>query len=94
MPTRSFGTAGTKDKRGVTTQRCTVFRVQPDQLRNLNRKLNGIKLGNFKFVNERLGLGDLKGNKFVVVLRDVRDPIERVSKAVEELKNGFINYYG
>ncbi|GJM89011.1 hypothetical protein PR202_ga05604 [Eleusine coracana subsp. coracana] len=47
LQSRSFGFAGTKDKRAVTTQQVTVFKVQANKLAALNNRLFGIKVGNF-----------------------------------------------
>ncbi|KAF1892198.1 hypothetical protein Lal_00036557 [Lupinus albus] len=41
---RSFGFAGTKDKRAVTTQRVTVYKKQASKLASLNKRLIGIKV--------------------------------------------------
>ena len=59
-----FGYAGTKDKRGVTTQLMSVERVPIEHLRALNKKLIGIRIGKFQYSTERLKLGHLRGNKF------------------------------
>ncbi|XP_066364846.1 multisubstrate pseudouridine synthase 7-like isoform X1 [Miscanthus floridulus] len=103
---RSFGFAGTKDKRAVTTQqaripqvynsRVTVFKVQASRLAALNNRLFGIKVGNFCYVKEGLVLGQLTGNRFTITLRGVTAESEDMIKnAVDGLgKNGFINYYG
>ena len=78
--------AGMKDKRGVTTQFCTVFRKSPKDLLvmngtnqnnrkgggNTNNKGTGIlRLGSFSYVNKELKLGLLNGNRFDIVLRNV-----------------------
>mmetsp|Transcript_17915 Transcript_17915/g.21926 ORF Transcript_17915/g.21926 Transcript_17915/m.21926 type:complete len:750 (-) Transcript_17915:143-2392(-) len=77
--------AGMKDKRGVTTQFCTVFRKTPDRLLILNQnqknasgggntKGNGssiLRVGNFSYVKGELRLGMLSGNRFDIVLRNV-----------------------
>lgn len=93
---RSFGFAGTKDKRAVTTQQVTVFKVQASRLLALNKRLFGIKVGNFCYVKEGLVLGQLTGNRFTITLRGVTAESEDMIKiAVDGLgKNGFINYYG
>ncbi|KAJ1263581.1 hypothetical protein BS78_09G196800 [Paspalum vaginatum] len=65
---RSFGFAGTKDKRAVTTQQVTVFKVQASRLASLNNRLFGIKVGNFCYVKEGLVLGQLMGNRFTITL--------------------------
>lgn len=65
--------AGTKDKRGVTTQALTIPYVEPSRAAGVNNKLIGItKIGNFSAVNSRLDLGDLQGNQFKVILRDLK----------------------
>jgi tRNA pseudouridine13 synthase len=65
--------AGNKDKRAVTSQLCTVFKYPAENLRVLNERLRGIKVGNYRYVDKPLELGDLLGNRFVVVLRFVHD---------------------
>uniref|UniRef100_A0A0D9WIF8 TRUD domain-containing protein n=1 Tax=Leersia perrieri TaxID=77586 RepID=A0A0D9WIF8_9ORYZ len=96
LQSRSFGFAGTKDKRAVTTQQVTVFKVSANRLAALNNRLFGIKVGNFSYVKEGLVLGQLMGNRFTITLRGVVAGSEEIIKAaVEGLgKNGFINYYG
>ncbi|KAG8068084.1 hypothetical protein GUJ93_ZPchr0005g16303 [Zizania palustris] len=96
LQSRSFGFAGTKDKRAVTTQQVTVFKVSANRLAALNNRLYGIKVGNFSYVKEGLVLGQLMGNRFTITLRGVVAESEDIIKpAVEGLgKNGFINYYG
>ncbi|KAF3327559.1 multisubstrate pseudouridine synthase 7 isoform X1 [Carex littledalei] len=93
---RAFGFAGTKDKRSVSTQQVTIFKVHPKRLAALNSRLFGIKIGNFCYVKEGLVLGQLKGNHFTITLRDVvGDSEEIIRNAADSLgKQGFINYYG
>jgi len=109
MNVKSFQFGGTKDRRGVTTQRVSVYRVHAEQLARLNGRLRGSKIGDFKHQKEGLELGDLGGNEFVITLRDCHFPGEDglavherlelakkiVNDAVESFKaGGFINYYG
>ncbi|RXI01971.1 hypothetical protein DVH24_015320 [Malus domestica] len=68
---RSFGFAGTKDKRAVTTQRVTVFKKLASKLAALNDRLIGIKVGDFCYVTEGLVLGQLLGNRFTITLSDL-----------------------
>lgn len=90
-----FAFAGTKDGRAITVQCVSVFRVDARNLQGLNKVLNNIHVGNFEFKKTPLKLGDLKGNRFVVVLRDV-DANESLIKTLMSSLNslGFINYYG
>jgi len=41
---------GLKDKRAVTTQHVTAYRIPAQRLRDLNPKLFSIRLGNFTYV--------------------------------------------
>ncbi|XP_057871903.2 multisubstrate pseudouridine synthase 7 [Cryptomeria japonica] len=96
VQTRSFGFAGTKDKRAVTTQRVTIFKQEASRIAALNKRLYGIKVGDFCYVKDGLVLGQLSGNRFTITLRGVvagRHDI--IKEAAEGLgKNGFINYFG
>ncbi|KAI3687206.1 hypothetical protein L1987_80900 [Smallanthus sonchifolius] len=93
---RSFGFSGTKDKRAVTTQQITVFKQRASKLASLNKRLIGIKVGDFCYVNEGLLLGQLHGNRFTITLRGVAADSEDTVKAAADAlgKHGFINYFG
>ncbi|XP_065852993.1 multisubstrate pseudouridine synthase 7 [Euphorbia lathyris] len=93
---RSFGFAGTKDKRAITTQGVTVFKQHASRLAALNDRLIGIKVGDFCYVKEGLLLGQLLGNRFTVTLRGVvADSEDTIKGSAESLgKHGFINYFG
>ncbi|XWS42491.1 hypothetical protein CRYUN_Cryun16bG0018400 [Craigia yunnanensis] len=93
---RSFGFAGTKDKRSVSTQRVTVFKQHASKLAALNERLFGIKVGDFCYVKDDLLLGQLLGNRFTVVLRGiVADSEDTIKASAESLgRHGFINYFG
>ncbi|KAG6506089.1 hypothetical protein ZIOFF_031404 [Zingiber officinale] len=93
---RSFGFAGTKDKRSVSTQRVTIFKQRAKRLSELNSRMFGIKVGDFCYVNEGLVLGQLTGNHFTITLRGISaDSEDIIKEATDSLwRNGFINYYG
>lgn len=107
MKPQSFQFAGTKDRRGVTVQRVSVFRVFADRMIGVGHTLRNAKIGNFEYQPSGLQLGQLAGNEFVITLRNCQfgddvDPQDRVSHAsqivgcaIQNLKqNGFLNYYG
>lgn len=109
LHSRNFAFAGTKDRRGVTVQRISAYRVQSARLAGLGRDLRNAKIGGFKYEPAPLSLGDLHGNEFNITLREAHfdgeeglAPQERLElatriarKASSDLKsNGFINYYG
>ncbi|KAJ1942256.1 multisubstrate pseudouridine synthase 7, partial [Linderina pennispora] len=91
-----FGMAGTKDKRGVTVQKCSSFKIEHSRLIWASLKLQGARLGNFSYAPRDLSLGDLAGNQFQIVLRYVEgaDPVS-LQPVLDGITNtGFINYFG
>ncbi|KAJ3292887.1 EF-hand domain-containing member C2, partial [Borealophlyctis nickersoniae] len=96
MSSKVFTYAGTKDKRAITVQRVSAYRVEAERLAALNKTLKNMMAGDFRYTTKRLDLGDLSGNHFVITLRDVDTPSEdTIHKSLESLRDkGFINYYG
>ncbi|KAG0448010.1 hypothetical protein HPP92_028042, partial [Vanilla planifolia] len=99
----SFGFAGTKDKRAITTQRVSVFKLHPKRLSALNSRLHGIKVGNFGFIAVLILMPYcfypvMKWKGFFLlaccrsVVADSRDTIKAAADGLG--RNGFINYYG
>ncbi|KAH0267424.1 pseudouridine synthase TruD/Pus7, partial [Aureobasidium melanogenum] len=105
---KNFQFAGTKDRRGVTVQRVSAYRIAADRLQGINSTLRQARLGGFKYMPQGLDLGDLYGNEFTITLRDCTFPgqqgdaaarLENAKKitadAVSQFQErGFINYYG
>lgn len=97
---RSIRYAGTKDRRAVTVQKMCIAKGDVTRINSLNKQLRGIKLGSFSYSDEGINLGDLKGNEFVITIRNVQTSGEKpVSEIVDEnfqtlKEKGFINYYG
>lgn len=105
---KNFQFAGTKDRRGVTVQRVSAYRVAADRLQGVNPTLKQARLGGFKYNPQGLELGELFGNEFVITLRDCTFPGQHgeaaaqleaakhiVGEAVSQFQErGFINYYG
>ncbi|XP_026095470.1 pseudouridylate synthase 7 homolog isoform X1 [Carassius auratus] len=90
-----FSYMGTKDKRAVTVQEIAVLKISAERLSHLNKCLMNLKLGNFSYKKQPLKLGELQGNHFTVVLRNISGSLEQVEQAMTSLKEtGFINYYG
>ena len=104
ISTQSFGIAGNKDKRASTTQYCTVYRTHAHKLIGLNSRMKYQQLyvGNYRYVDQPLRLGELNGNRFNIVLRDIQcaqsnnkhDTVQHIIAACESIQNGFVNYYG
>ncbi|KAI8051485.1 pseudouridine synthase [Syncephalis plumigaleata] len=96
LHSKVFSYAGTKDRQAVTVQRVVAHKVTADRLLQVNKNRAPVRVGNFRYVKKALRLGDLGGNRFVIVLRDVKGCSEEALKtSLESLgKYGFINYYG
>ena len=75
-----FKVAGTKDKRAISTQKVCIPFVNAEKLksaskgmkRNWRRSGERAYVGNFSYEKESLELGDLQGNHFSIVLRDIK----------------------
>ena len=89
--------AGTKDKRAVTTQ-LFCFEVPEDRVRAL--RLSDVEILETHTTDRRLELGDLLGNQFRVVIRDLAEPpkeaeaIFGATAAELEVLGGSPNFFG
>ncbi|KAF8709464.1 tRNA pseudouridine synthase D (TruD), partial [Rhizoctonia solani] len=104
VPPRELSTAGTKDKRGVTTQRVCLKRGRftvEDVWKITNsltgrrspedvvkqRGERGVRVSDINYRKGYLELGMLKGNEFVITLRNVKaESPEVIDKAMGSLK--------
>lgn len=99
-----FSYAGLKDKKAITYQAMVVRKVTPERLKNIEKELEKKRMNilNIRSVDDSLRLGQLKGNHFDIVIRNLKNQIndstnlrERILEAIENVKNkGFVNYYG
>lgn len=67
---RRFSFAGTKDRRAVTTQRVSAWKISKEQLEDL--KIKDITLKPIQYSQEPVRLGDLWGNRFTVVVKGAK----------------------
>ncbi len=89
----SFGYAGTKDRRALTTQLCSVWGASPKQLKSLS--IRDIQISGAWASGKRLQLGDLAGNAFTITVRGAKPRSSaKVKKILSELKGAFPNYFG
>uniref|UniRef100_H2ZX24 Pseudouridylate synthase 7 homolog n=1 Tax=Latimeria chalumnae TaxID=7897 RepID=H2ZX24_LATCH len=87
--------SGLETKKYLFNQQIGLLRVSAQRLAHLNKCLMNFKLGNFSYKNHPLKLGELQGNHFTVVLRNITGTAEQVEQAMISLRDiGFINYYG
>ncbi len=88
--------AGTKDKRAVTTQLMTIADCSKENLTTLTIK--DVTLTPVYKVQQPLHLGDLKGNQFTIIIRDIsRNKITTVLPKYLDFFHetpGFPNYFG
>jgi tRNA pseudouridine13 synthase len=106
---KSYGFAGTKDRRACTVQRVSVKRQTAERMAGISKKLYNAAIGDFEYKKYDIGLGDLLGNEFVITLRDCHFENEGelpfderlqlakdvIAQAVKDFsEKGFINYYG
>lgn len=104
---KSIGYAGTKDKRAITAQRISAYKLEPQKLLKINSARCPLHVGNIEFHSKPLSLGQLSGNHFTIVLRDVnlnesvditadtKDDTVVLNEALELWKKrGFVNYFG
>ena len=100
-----FNYTGVKDKKAVTYQNVTVEGLNIKDLTSFNEAFQGneLEISNIEKVDKRLRLGDLSGNLFRIVVRDVEVEQSRdinlvtkvVATAVTNVRqNGFVNYFG
>ncbi|KAJ8269803.1 hypothetical protein COCON_G00124100 [Conger conger] len=90
-----FSYMGTKDKRAITVQEIAVLKISAERLGHLNKCLMNFRLGNFSYRKHPLKLGELQGNHFTVIIRNISGTEEQVTQAMSSLRDvGFINYYG
>jgi tRNA pseudouridine13 synthase len=91
---RRIGWAGTKDRRAVTTQLISIYKATPEAVENI--RLKDITLEVIRQQNTQLSLGDLRGNRFDIVIRDCRAPDlkETVRQITTDVAQGIPNYYG
>lgn len=94
VPPKQMGVAGQKDARGITRQMMSVEHRDPARVASLS--LPRMKILNVSRHGNKLKTGHLKGNRFVIKIRDVI--VERFTDTeavIEQLtQKGVPNFYG
>lgn len=91
---KRIGWAGTKDRNAVTVQYVSLYNVKSEDVNALEIKdMELVPVGTHQF---SLGLGNLEGNKFRVVIRGCssKDLENNVCEITESIKSGIPNYFG
>lgn len=91
---RAIGYAGLKDARAVTRQTISIENVSPEQVRQL--AVPGLKILDVRRHENKLKLGRLAGNRFVIRIRRVeREALPRAEAIFDRLRTwGVPNYFG
>lgn len=80
---KDIGFAGTKDRRAVTTQLMSVKGVSRERIDKI--EFENIEVEYLGRATQPISLGDLEGNRFEIILRDV----DKVPKSIERFPNLF-----
>jgi tRNA pseudouridine13 synthase len=92
---KQFQIAGIKDKRGLTTQRVSLFKVPAERVAQCNGKFAGLAVGDFSYETQPIALGTSGGNHFTLIFREFEGEDESVKRNVDSLASrGFLNYFG
>ncbi len=85
--------AGLKDRRALTAQRISVPKSALDNLRRLN--LSRIWIRDFTYSRRPINVGDLWGNRFSILVREIETPCERALSNLLRLQDHHLmNYFG
>jgi len=95
---KRMGFAGMKDKKALTRQWLCVSNIKPEELLNLENHLHNVKILSIMPNEKKLRIGQLLGNKFRILIREL-DDIQRATKTANKvlsklLETGVPNYYG
>jgi len=89
-----IGYAGLKDKNATTTQFISIPLIKEKYLKHFNTK--NVKILNIFRDNKKINIGDLKGNKFKITLKDIDEKdifiIYQILSQIQ--KHGMPNYFG
>ncbi|OED30280.1 tRNA pseudouridine(13) synthase TruD [Methanosphaera sp. WGK6] len=92
------GFAGMKDRSAITRQWLCISNITPEELPNFEEVLHNVKVLDIKQNQKKLRMGQLKGNKFKINIKNTDDPCEDKKIAEEVLESlkitGVPNYYG
>jgi tRNA pseudouridine13 synthase len=88
---KSAGFAGTKDRVSQSTQLCSLFGAEPEQLAQVHIK--DLKINGAWKSDKKMELGMLAGNHFTIKVRDVSGA-ENLEENIAAMNGVFPNYFG
>ena len=93
---KRIGYAGLKDKRAITCQQISIYLPDEGLIKKFGVK--GLEIRNPKWSKDRTELGHLKGNEFIITIRDISNTEEEIKKILEEFiiesEKGVPNFFG
>jgi len=93
LPRNLVSYAGLKDKRAVTVQRMTAPIRAARGLGTL--ELTNIEIRDIEHSRKLVQIGDLLGNRFTILLRDLEVTLDKALEVAEEVQSSpLLNYFG
>lgn len=90
IPITDFGVAGLKDRHAVSKQYITLPKEK--QIANIKEENFSLKL--LGYTDTALKVGDLRGNKFEITVRDIPEKdLSAILERVQEIQYGAPNYF-
>jgi tRNA pseudouridine13 synthase len=90
IPLKDIGYCGLKDRHAITTQYITI----PSNYGILSIDEENLKLNYIKSIKKPLKIGDLKGNRFKITVRDIdKNDFLKIAENLRHLELGVPNYY-
>lgn len=94
---KRFGYSGNKDKRAITAQRVSAWKIDEKRLRSL--KISDLWIKDMEYSKNRINLGEALGNRFTIVVREIpmsKSQINVKIKKFDELASneGIPNFFG
>lgn len=88
--------AGTKDKRAKTKRLMSFYKIPKDKLEEIS--LSNVEIKNIYYSDHTINIGDLKGNRFKIKIRNIenkinRDDVREIITFFKE-KKVFPNFFG
>ncbi|MBC8379471.1 MAG: tRNA pseudouridine(13) synthase TruD [Planctomycetes bacterium] len=92
-----IGYAGRKDSNAITRQWVSIEHIDPEKIENLD--LSGIKVLDVTRHGNKLKVGHLKGNRFIIRLRNLNCPVDQARTTAQQVmdvlcRRGVPNYFG
>jgi tRNA pseudouridine13 synthase len=91
IPLSEIGYAGLKDKHALTRQYISI----PTHYKVQNTEINALKIQLAGYHRKKIKIGDLKGNKFTIIVHDVKNSeLDDVFEIAETIsRSGVPNYF-